>query len=476
MRVWMGIDVGTQGVRAEAVSLDGTTRGEGTRELETTLGPDGSAVQSAEAVWGALVGAVQSAVGALPPSARVEGVGLDATCSLMLTDADLRPLTPVWLWMDVRAAAQAEVLSRVFGRAESAELPWAKAARLAAEAPPEAAHLLEIGDWLLARLTGRVTRSRASAVVKWHGDPDGTLPVAAVEAALGARIGRLLPPEAVGPTQRAGQLTPQAARLLGLGAGTPVSGHLIDGYAAAVGSAATRSGSMALIIGSSTCELMHADPMAWSEAPADGFWGPFAGVYGTEVSVLEAGQVSTGSLVRWLKRLVRAADWADLERAGAEVPPGADGVRVFPAWQGVRSPRFDALARGEIRGLALAHGEGHLVRAAYEGTAFDTRRILEAASAGGGLVERVVASGGGRRSRLWMEITAAVLNRPITLAPVESAARGGAVLSMVTTGALQSVADWPATGDVVAPDPARVRVYEELYPAWCEAFQLRRDR
>lgn len=471
MEVWIGIDVGTQGVRAEALSRDGVCRGEGSEDLDTSLGPDGSAVQAAEAVWAAVVRATQSAVRGLPPSARVRGLGLDATCSLLLTDAALRPLTPVWLWMDVRAAAAAKVLSDVFGGAESAELPWAKASRLAAEAPREAMYLVEVGDWLLARFTGRLTRSRASATIKWHADARGNLPVSAVEQALGVHVGRLLPTEVAGPTECVGALTREASTLLGLPAEVSVSGHLIDAYAAAVGAAATHAGCMAVIMGSSTCELMHGEPGEWTTVAPGGFWGPFEGVYGTPVSVLEAGQVSTGSVVRWIKRLVGARDYADLDRTAAEVGPGAAGAQVFPAWQGVRSPRFDARARGQIRGLALGHDVGHLVRAVYEATAFDMRRILEATGRGHQL-DQVVACGGGRRSRVWMQIVAGVLNRPITLAPVASTARGSAVLAMVATGALSRVTDWPAQGIAVAPDPVLVRAYDELYPAWIREFQL----
>ena len=129
-----------------------------------------------------------------------------------------------------------------------------------------------------------------------------------------------------------------------------------------------------------------------------------------------------------------------------------------------------------ISGLSLSHGPGHLVRALYEATACGTRHILEDASRHGLRVERVLLSGGGARSPLWLQVHADVLQRPIHLTrDPESCALGSAMAAALAAGlypdfdaaALAMV----ATERIVEPDPAVAAVYDDLFARYVALYE-----
>lgn len=407
----------------------------------------------------------------------MRGIGLDATASLLLVDGSGRPLTDVLLWMDLRAAAEAEEIGQALGAPESAELPWPKALWLVRHEGrrAQAGHLMEVGDWVTHQLTGEVVRSRPNAILKWHADRQGRLPVDRLRSggvAEAERILALMPAREVALGQAAGLLSPAQAGRLHLPAGVPVACHVIDAYAGALGAGAARPGRGAVIAGTSTCTLLHAVGDPWRSVRRDGFWGPFEGVYGDAgPTVLEAGQVSTGSVLAWLGR-IGGLDYAEMDRLAQAVPPGAEGLRLLPAWQGIRSPRFDPDARGRIHGLSLGHGIGHLARAAYEGFAFDLRRILAATPDRATSVRELTLCGGMAQSAVWRGIVAAVLPQRLRLGPEGAVLRGAAGLAMLATGAYADVGTYARqvpTRPIEAGHVSRAE-YDALYLDWLETF------
>jgi ribulose kinase len=260
-------------------------------------------------------------------------------------------------------------------------------------------------------------------------------------------------------------LTAEAAQALGLTTATTVSVSGIDAHAGMVGINALEPGTLALIMGSSTCQL------ALSQEPIfdDGIWGPFESAVVPGAWVAEAGQASTGSTVRWLIDLVDgtalgsppAGDrYARVEALAAAVPPGAAGLTLLDHWQGSRTPIRDANARGAITGLTLAHGPGHLLRAVYEGTAYGNRRVLSCLADLGVPIARIIACGGGTRSRLWLQILADVAGIAIELTDAPDAVTlGSAICAAVGAGAY---ADLQSAAGAMVRSAAPIRPDEHL--------------
>lgn len=492
----LGLDFGTQGVRAALVDPAGTTLAFGTAPIETTYPRPAWAEQDPLRWWSAIGDATRAALqrADVRPE-HVAAVGLDCTaCTVVACLADGTPVRPALLWMDQRAAAEADELSAtgdpalrfVSGRL-SPEWMLPKALWLRRNEPQlyaRADRLIEGTNWLIHRLTGEWSLSTNHCAVKWnHARPLGGWPLAMMKASdlddlIEKWPGRMEPLGA-----RAGSLTPEAAAHLGLQPGTPVAQGGIDAYLGMIGMGATRAGDVAVIVGSSTCHLAQS---------ADGVFGSGAAGCYPDATVdglytIEAGQTATGSILDWYRRHFAAAQEAEAARRGvsvyqvldeqaAAVPPGADGLVVRDDWQGNRSPHKNPGARGAITGLSLAHGPGHVFRALYEATACGTRQILDDLAGHGLEVRRVILGGGGAKSPLWLQIHADVLRRPITIPrETESCALGSAMTAAVAAGLVDSLDEaaerMVAADRVVEPDAPRRAVYEDLYGRYTDLYR-----
>jgi FGGY-family pentulose kinase len=496
----LGLDVGTQSLRAALVDPNGRTVAYGVAPIETTYPRPTWAEQDPESWWTAARSAVRSALdaaGAGPDD--VAAVGLDCTaCTVVACEADGRPLCPALLWMDQRSFREAEdisatgdpVLRYVSGRV-SPEWMLPKALWLKRNRPEvyeSAARVVEGTDWMMHRLTGDWTLSLNHVAVKWnYARPDGGWPIGLLRAVGLEDLPGKWPSQIVPLGRGKGRLGRSAAEDLGLSMDIPVAQGGIDAYLGMLGLGATRDGDVAVIVGSSTCHLAQT---------REGVFGSGAGGCYPDATVeglytLEAGQTATGSILDWYRRHFAGAQRQEAERRGVHifevldeqataVPPGSEGLVVRDDWQGNRSPYKNPQARGAIVGLSLSHGPGHIFRAIYEATACGTRHILEDAHAHGLRVDRVFVGGGGAKSPLWLQIHADVLQKPIHLAREgEACALGSAMVAAVAAGIY---ADFDAAARtmvaierVVEPDPVHAGVYDELFGRYVDLYARLND-
>ncbi len=465
-------------MRAALFDLQGALLGIAERGYKTQYPRAGWAEQSPHDWWRALVEAVHAALDAAKiDAARVMGLAIDSPCDILLADRDGTPLTDALMWMDLRGADQARRLTethadvlRYCGGTVPVEWPLPKALWLkerAADVWQRADRLVEQMTWLTWRLSGEWVAPLNSAAAKWH--YHGAWP-----ADLMRRVGLedaldKLPSCVVAMGERGGDLSAQAAGEIGLRAGIPIAMTGIDAHVGMAGTDVLEPGTLALITGTSTCQLAQAADAIFDP----GLWGPFQDAVIRNEWTIEAGQASTGGTVRWLLELV-GARWPEAERyaqadaAAAAVPAGADGLTLLDYWQGSRTPVRDPAARGTIWGLTTSHGPGHLLRAVYEGTAFGNRRILDTLAAGGVPTQRIVACGGGVRSKLWLQILADVAGVPLELTTVDDAvALGSAVCAAVAAGAFP---DLRAASRAMVKRAARVEPNVNVRSAYDEAY------
>ena len=484
--VVLGIDAGTGGLRAGLFDLTGTPLGIADRGYATRYPQPGWAEQTPDDWWTALVGAVGDALATSGvDGSRVIGLAVDAPCDILLADDAGTPLTDALMWMDLRGTDQARRLTRTqaavlryCGGVVPAEWPLPKALWLkehSADLWSRADRLVEQMTWLTWKLTGEWVAPLNSAAAKWHyraGWPAALLD--AVE--LGDAIDKL-PRTAVPMGGRGGDLSTAAAAALGLRAGIAVAMTGIDAHVGMAGIDVLAPGSLALITGTSTCQMAQSRDAVFDA----GLWGPFEDAVVVGDWTIEAGQASTGGTVRWLLDLV-GGRWPAAERyeladeAAAAAGPGAEGLTLLDFWQGSRTPVRDPAARGTLWGLTTGHGAGHLLRAVYEGTAYGNKRILDTLAGVGVPTQRIVACGGGVRSRLWLQILADVAGVPIELTTVDDAvALGSAICAAVAAGAYPSLQSAAATmvhrADRIEPNPALRDVYAEGYALYTATYE-----
>ncbi len=491
----LGLDVGTQSLRAALVDLSGKTVAFGVSPIETQYPRPGWAEQRPLDWWEGAKAAVGKALasGGVRPE-QVIGVGLDCTsCTVVACGDDGTPLRPALLWMDQRSFREADEISGtndpalryVSGRV-SPEWMLPKALWLKRNEPEtyaKAGRVVECTDWMMHRLTGDWSLSLNHVAVKWnYARPDGGWPLRLLNSVGLDDLTGKWPERIVALGKGDAVLTAAAAAELGLKAGTPVAQGGIDAYLGMLGLGATADGDVAVIVGSSTCHLAQSREGVFGSG-ASGCY-PDATVEG--LYTVEAGQTATGSMLDWYRRHFAGREQAEADQRGvnvyeildaqaAAVPAGSEGLVVRDDWQGNRTPFKNPQARGAITGLSLAHGPGHVFRALYEATACGTRHILEDASAHGLRVERVFVGGGGAKSPLWLRIHADVLKRPVHLTrETESCALGSAMAAAVAAGVHvdfdAAAAAMVAVERVVEPDPAHAAVYDDLFARYVDLY------
>jgi ribulose kinase len=346
-----------------------------------------------------------------------------------------------------------------------------------------AERLVECTDFLMFRLTGDWTLSLNNVSVKWnYARPDGgwsksLLKSAGIEDLLEKWPSRVVP---LGKGES--RLTAEAAESLGLRPGTRVAQAGVDAYLGMLGMGAVGAGDLAMIIGSSTCHLaMSAKPLLGS-----GMLGCYPDAVVEGLFTLEGGQTATGSILNWYRQHFAGNEASEAERTGrsvyevldaraAAVPPGSDGIVCLDYWQGNRCPRKDPLARGTLWGMTLSHGSGHIFRSIYEATAFGTRHILEDLSNHGFRLNRLIAGGGGAKSRLWLQIHADVLGRPILLArETEACALGSALVAAVHSGHFanldEAARQMVKIAEEIEPNMTRKGAYDDHYARYLATY------
>ena len=493
--LFLGLDVGTQSVRAALIDLQGRCRAFATAALDTFHPQPAWAEQDPTQWWQATCAAVRGALAnAGAPAREIAAIGLDCTaCTVIACQKDGTPLRRALLWMDQRAYREAEQVSstadpilRYVSGAVSPEWMLPKALWLKRHEPEvyrRANRVVECTDWIMYRLTGEWTLSLNHVTVKWnYARPDGGWSRALLEKSGLGDLEEKWPTGIVPLGQGNSRLSAAAARELGLAAGTPVAQGGIDAYLGMLGLGAVGAGDLAMVMGSSTCHLaMSPNPLLGS-----GMLGCYPDAVVEGFYTLEGGQTATGSILNWYRQHFAGNEVAEAARTGqnvyeildakaAQVPPGSEGLVCLDYWQGNRCPLKDPRARGAFWGLTLSHGSGHLFRSIYEATAYGTRHILEDLQAHGFTLSRLFAGGGGAKSRLWVQIQADVLGRPIHVPrDQEACALGSALVAAVHSGHYADLAEAAANmvqiGEVIEPQEANKATYDYYYSAYVTTY------
>ena len=258
-----------------------------------------------------------------------------------------------------------------------------------------------------------------------------------------------------------------------LGGAIPIAGVAGDQQAALFGQACFAPGAAKNTFGTGAFLLMNiGDRRVASESLVTTIaWGIGESVtYALEGSIFIA-----GAAVQWLRdELGFIATAAESESLAASVPD-SDGVYLVPAFVGLGAPHWDPHARGALLGLTRGSRKAHIVRAALEAMAFQSRDVVEAIEADSGVrLGELRVDGGAAANDLLLQIQADILGRDVVRPAVtETTALGAAYLAGLANGFWKSTEDvatnWRIDRRFSPQMPAEQR--EELYEGWKRAVQ-----
>ncbi|MEU6418098.1 FGGY-family carbohydrate kinase [Streptomyces spiralis] len=460
---WLGIDLGTQGVRAVVAASDGRLLGEGSAPLTSRRRGDRHE-QDPHSWWPAVCAAIGRARAAGADLGRVRGMAVDATSgTIALMDRGGRCTTPALMYDDGRAGAEADQVNTV------GEQQWKKAGyrrmqrswglpklRWLLDRHPRAAgegwRLVHQNDVVNRALVGHDVPTDTSNALKTGADAATVTWPEEVLAALD--IAPRLLPGLVLPGTVIGGVCAAAAAESGLREGTPVVAGMTDGCAAQLGSGATAVGSWNSVMGTTlvlkgVSKDLVRDPhgVLYSHRSPSGHWLPGG-----------ASSVGAGLIAREFAH-------ADLDRLTAQAAPllPTDLLRYPLVSPGERFPFAapDARAFSSREPASPAEAFAALLQgAAYaERLCFDYVDHLGAPTDGA-----VVLTGGATRNPVWNQLRADVLQRPVTLPRHAQPALGMAVLAASTRDTLDAAAAaMVRTDHILEPRSSVKTIHDERY-------------
>ncbi|MFI6205099.1 FGGY-family carbohydrate kinase [Streptomyces sp. NPDC051041] len=454
---WLGVDLGTQGVRVLAVTAGGAVLGRGAAPLDGRRAGRRHE-QDPRRWWEGVCTASRAALAGLT-GVRIAGLAVCGTSgTVLLTDGAGRPVSPALMYDDGRAAGAA---ARVRAAGPAVQDTWAlpKAVWLVeAYGPGRVAHQPDV---ITARLVGRPVPADSSHALKTAYDVERD----AWPEALPLPEGAL--PDVVRPGTRLGEVCRAAADATGIPAGTPVIAGMTDGCAAQIASGALRPGAWNSVLGT-TLVLKGAAPepvrdpagVVYNHRAPDGSWLPGG-----------ASSVGAGALTARFP----GADPAAMDaRAAAHEPSGAVAYPLVSPGERFpfRAPDATALLLGEPA------GDADLWAALLQGVGLAERLCLDYLHHLGAPLDGPLAfTGGAVRSAYWNQLRADILGRPALIPEQPEPALGMAALAAYGTGAAPTLPD-AADGmvrvrTVVRPRPARTARYAGPYARLVDALRAR---
>lgn len=509
VKVILAVDLGTSGPKVGLVTTEGEVLAAEFEPTPLLLFPGGGAEQNPDDWWNAIkTASLRLLARRLVPADAVKAVCLTTQWSgTVAVDRQGMPLMNAIIWMDSRGAPDIKKLARglfnIQGYSLGKLIRWI---RLTGGVPSQVgkdsiAHILymknqipdiyrqvykflEPKDYLNFKLTGRFLTTGDSICLHWVTDnrdinhiryDDSLLKITGIE--------RDKLPDIVQTTEIIGTLLPEVASELGLGGDVQVVAGTPDIPSAAIGSGAVDDFAAHLYLGTSSWLACHV-PYKKIDLLHNMASLP-SGIPGRYLLINE--QECAGACLTYLRdSLLYPQDelgspypqdvlWA-FNRLAEQVPPGSDKLIFTPWLYGERTPVDDSLVRGGFFNQTLRTTRSHMVRAVFEGVAFNSRWLLMYVEKFiGRRADPIHIVGGGAVSDLWCQIHADVLDRTVLQVrdPIYVNLRGAAWLASVALGCF-SFSDIPQHVQVArtySPRPENRSIYDELFAEFVHIYK-----
>ncbi|QEY35529.1 xylulokinase [Caproiciproducens galactitolivorans] len=490
MKTILGIDLGTSSIKAMLLDIDNGVLDVAAQSYTVSIPHANYAEQAPEMWWDAAVtifkklkeqhGEAFDSIAAVGFSGQMHG--------LVITDEHGIPLRPAIIWLDQRSEKQLEEMNQKLRLEEMAQifhnraftgfafpsLLWVK------ENEPDIFRktykLLHPKDYIRLKMTGNfgTDTSDASASLAFDvGKRDWAWDI----------LKRFELPESIFPacheaTEIAGYITEECAKETGLRAGIPVIYGSGDQPAQSIGNGAVREGLIISNIGTGGQISTYSKKDVYdSGLRTHTFCHSIDKAY-----TVYGAALCSGMSLNWLKnKVLHIKDYKLMSNMAGEIDSGSDGLIYLPYLSGERTPHMNPKARGMFFGLQLRHDNRHIIRSVMEGVAFSLKDSLQIFDEIGIKGNRIIASGGGASSDVWLQIQADIFEKEVHVSCVkEQACLGACIMAGAGTGifgSIQEACNRYITFDskVYYPNMSKMVKYRTSYEIYQELYSRTKD-
>lgn len=466
--MFLGIDVGTTGIKGLVVNKNGKVLNNFTHPLELKVPYSGWAEQNPED-W---LEGVLTILKEVAKEYKIEGIGFSGQMhSLVCLDKEEKILRDAILWCDQRTTKQCRVATEKMGGEKAVieaisnpilegftlgKILWIK------ENEPEIYNNIEKillpKDYICLKLGGTFGMD--------YSDASGTAMFDIAEGLWNLDIietldlnEKMLPPVLDSHAKR-GLLKKELAEELGWEETYLVSGGA-DNAVAAYGIGIAKPGDTMISIGTSGTVVTATEE---TEPDFEGGVHLFRHVIPNQ-SYYMGVMLSAAHSLNWtIKNFGITDDFITLEKKIKEIKPGADGLLFLPYLNGERTPHRDPDARGVLFRISSKTTQAEIVRAVIEGVTFGLRDSFELIKAKT-MITNIRVVGGGAKNRTWCSILADNFKLPVSIPENdEGGAYGAAMLAAKASGISdEKIASWVKIRETIEPNPENFKKYDVIY-------------
>ena len=524
----LAIDHGTGGPKSAIVSTHGEVLEWAFQEVPLHLLKGGGAEQDPDDWWNAILKTSKKVIdsGCVPVEDIVGICNTSQWNGTVALDKDGNHLMNAIIWMDSRGAPYIEKLHKsliqvsgyslikvlkwlkrtggaptLSGKDTSAHILWLKNER--PDIYNKSFMFLEPDDYINLKFTGKFATSYASIHMHWITDVRDINNIKYSKKLLKMLKFDLnkFPSDLRWSHDILGPITKEVADTLGLNKDTKVIMGAPDLHTATIGSGAVRDYEGHIYIGTSNWLLCH---VPYKKTDISHNMASLPAAIPGKYFLSNSQEMAGGCLTFLRDKILYHKDELLVEEAVPDVykifdkivekaPAGANNLIFTPWLYGERQPVEDSTIRGGLYNISLDTNREHLIRAVFEGVAYNIRWLFMYAEKfiskwvknekpemikGGFIMPELNIIGGGANSNIWCQIIADVLNRKIKQVkdPIQANARGAAYIASVGLGYIDwnDISKYTQISNVFTPNPNNKDTYDKLFKEYLNIYKIMR--